>query len=123
MSDLSPEAKEVMNNKGTEAPFSGKWLHNKSSGVYTCASCGMELFSSEAKFDSGTGWPSFDEPKNLEKVVLKEDTDHGMVRTEVTCAKCHAHLGHVFTDGPTKTGARYCINSVCLDFKAKDIKN
>ncbi len=111
--------KEVMWNKGTEPPFSGKYVHTKDDGVYVCKGCGTELFKSDAKFDSGTGWPSFDEPANLENVELQEDNAYNMHRTEVVCKKCGAHLGHVFSDGPTKTGKRYCINSVCLDLKEK----
>ena len=111
--------KEVMWNKGTEAPFSGKYVRTKDNGMYVCKNCNTALFSSDAKFDSGTGWPSFDEPANLENVELKEDNSHNMHRTEVVCKKCGAHLGHVFDDGPTKTGKRYCINSVCLDLKEK----
>ncbi len=116
---LTEEEYHVMFNKGTEAPFSGKYVDTKEKGTYVCKSCGVELFSSEAKFDSGTGWPSFDEPANLENVELKKDDSLGMERTEVVCKKCGAHLGHVFEDGPTKTGMRYCINSVCLDLKAE----
>ena len=107
---------EVMWRKSTEAPFSGKYVHAKDKGMYVCQNCGTALFSSKAKFDSGTGWPSFDEPVNLENIELKEDDSHGMHRTEVKCKTCGAHLGHLFADGPTKTGRRYCINSVCLDF-------
>ncbi len=113
---LTPEQYRVLREKGTEAPFSGKLLHADKDGVYTCAACGNPLFSSDAKFDSGTGWPSFDEalPGAVKEI---EDTEHGMIRTETVCAKCGSHLGHVFSDGPTETGKRYCMNSVCLDLK------
>mgnify|MGYP003394499335 CR=1 FL=1 len=118
--ELDPELKKVARKKGTEAPFTGKYVNEHSRGMYKCAICGSELFSSDTKFDSGTGWPSFTEPANLENVELKEDTDHGMTRTEVVCKKCGAHLGHVFDDGPAdKGGKRYCINSVCLDLEKK----
>lgn len=117
-----------MREKGTEAPFSGAYVDSKEKGVYTCANCGNELFSSEAKFDSGTGWPSFTQPApspagftdpaNREHIELHEDTSGGMQRVEVLCKNCGAHLGHVFDDGPAeKGGKRYCINSVCLDLK------
>ncbi len=118
--ELSEELRKVARNKGTEIPFSGKYWDSHEKGMYKCAICGTELFSSDAKFESGTGWPSFTDPANLEKVVLKRDSDHGMLRTEVTCAKCGAHLGHVFDDGPSdKGGKRYCINSVCLELEPK----
>ena len=116
---LKPEQYNVLREKGTEMPFTGKLLHNKEKGSYTCAGCDAELFDSDAKFDSGTGWPSFDEPKNKENVELKKDFSHGMMRTEVICRKCGGHLGHVFDDGPTSTGKRFCINSCSLDFKKK----
>jgi len=115
---LTPEQYKVLREKGTEAPFSGKLLHADKDGVYTCAACGNALFSSDAKFDSGTGWPSFDEalPGAIKEV---KDIEQGMTRTETVCAKCGSHLGHVFDDGPTATGKRYCMNSVCLDLEAK----
>ncbi len=115
---LTPEQYRVLREKGTEAPFSGKLLHVEADGIFRCAACGNALFSSDAKFDSGTGWPSFDQALPG-AVKLNEDSSHGMVRTEVVCAVCDSHLGHVFDDGPTKTGKRYCMNSVCLDLEEK----
>lgn len=110
---LTPEQYRVLREKGTEAPFSGDLLHEDADGRFACSGCGNMLFSSDAKFDSGTGWPSFEQalPGAVE---YHTDTSHGMVRTEVTCAKCGSHLGHVFDDGPGASGKRYCINSVCL---------
>jgi peptide-methionine (R)-S-oxide reductase len=118
---LTPEEYEVLRQKGTEAPFSGKLLHEKRSGKYTCKVCGNPLFSSEAKFDSGTGWPSFDQalPGAVKTI---EDSTHGMNRSEIVCAQCGSHLGHVFDDGPTETGKRFCLNSVCLDLNAEEMK-
>ena len=116
--ELPPELYHVAREKGTEAPFTGKYEQSHEKGMYTCAICGNELFSSDTKFDSGTGWPSFTEPANLAHIELKEDASYGMKRTEVVCKNCGAHLGHVFDDGPRdKGGKRYCINSVCLNLE------
>lgn len=115
--DLTPEQYRVLRKKGTEPPFSGDLYYNKEKGVYACAACGQELFSSDTKFNSGTGWPSFGAALAEDRVRLLTDNSHLMKRIEVVCSRCGGHLGHVFDDGPKPTGKRYCINSVSLDFK------
>ena len=114
---LSPEQYHVLREKGTEQPFTGKFYLNKEKGIYVCGACGNELFTSDMKFDSGCGWPSFDKEIEGGKIKVNKDTSHGMIRTEITCGQCGSHLGHLFDDGPTETGLRYCVNSVSLDFK------
>jgi peptide-methionine (R)-S-oxide reductase len=115
--DLTPEQYSVLRQKGTEPAFTGKYVDNHDAGVYKCAACGLQLFDSGTKFESGSGWPSFTDPMNLEHVELRSDDEHGMLRTEVVCKRCGSHLGHVFDDGPQdKGGKRFCINSCALDF-------
>ncbi len=116
---LSPEQYEVLRQKGTERPWSGKYVANHDDGTYHCAACGALLFDAGTKFESGSGWPSFYEPAVADAVDLHEDQSHGMSRTEVTCRRCGGHLGHVFDDGPKPTGQRYCMNSLSLEFAPK----
>jgi len=117
---LTPDQYEVCINKGTEPPFSGKYYNTKETGTYKCSCCGEELFKSDTKYDSGSGWPSFWQPLSDEKIEYISDNAYGMIRTEVNCKKCGAHLGHVFDDGPKPTNLRYCINSISLDLEKKD---
>lgn len=114
---LDAEQFRVLREKGTESPFTGKYYLNKEKGVYVCGACGSELFTSDMKFDSRCGWPSFDREIAGGKIKTITDSSHGMIRTEIVCARCESHLGHIFDDGPTETGMRYCVNSLSLDFK------
>ena len=117
---LTPEQYYVLREAGTERPFTGKYNGHKAKGAYHCAACGNELFQSDNKYESHCGWPAFFDVIAQGKVIEKRDTSHGMIRTEVLCARCDSHLGHVFPDGPPPTGVRYCINSICLDFRENE---
>ncbi|HHN81696.1 MAG TPA: peptide-methionine (R)-S-oxide reductase [Methanomicrobia archaeon] len=118
--ELTAEEYRVLRKKGTELAFSGELVHNKDKGVYTCAGCGQELFTSGEKFDSGSGWPSFWDAIDRDRIEFKRDLSHSMVRTEIVCSRCGGHLGHVFDDGPHPTGKRYCVNSAALHFEKKE---
>ncbi|OLS15202.1 MAG: oxidoreductase [Promethearchaeota archaeon CR_4] len=115
---LTDQQFRVLRQKDTEAPFTGEYWNNHQKGIYRCAGCGATLFDSDTKFDSGTGWPSFSDPKVMENITTQEDTSLGMVRTEVLCKKCGGHLGHLFMDGPEPNHCRYCINSIALKFES-----
>lgn len=115
---LSPEQYHVLRESGTERPFTGKFNDHQEKGTYTCAGCGTELFTDKQKFNAGCGWPSFDGELDSAKIEKKKDASHGMIRTEIRCSNCDGHLGHLFDDGPTQSGLRYCVNSLSLDFKS-----
>jgi len=117
--ELTPEQFHILRQKGTERAFTGEYAHSKTAGVYRCAGCGQELFASDAKFESGSGWPSFFQPIGQGCVESHEDSSHGMRRVEVTCSRCDSHLGHIFPDGPRPTGLRYCVNSASLRLQPK----
>ena len=118
--ELTPEQYHITRQKGTEQPFTGEYYHFKGTGIYHCVACGQELFDSETKYNSGSGWPSFWAPLSEDRIETEVDRSHGMVRQEIMCSRCGAHLGHVFEDGPRPTGQRYCVNSLSLQFEAEE---